>query len=362
MCPRQRTAYTLIELLVVIAIIAILLGLLLPAVQKAREAANCLDCKNRLKQIVLAALNYESDHGSFPPGLNVSPNSRDPNPKYNLPSQFAGPYVGCLAYLLPYVEQDNVYKAILKDAPTIFAPNTTEGAWMYSRPPYDFQDRNVPLLQWNGTGGGYTTAANTPIKTFLCPSDSMDSSRPQIGIIDGSCFNGSPPLPYFLFYDFVHDVPGYGRELGCTNYVGVGGAYGRVEPGDPNPAHNPWRPYTGIFYANSRTKVTAITDGTSNTLAFGEALGGLHKDGTREMKLSWMGTGWLPTKWGLGASYGPWSNDYTLWQFQSKHAGVVNFACADGSVRGINQAGDFNAFIAASGMADGTVYDSSDLQ
>jgi prepilin-type processing-associated H-X9-DG protein len=351
MCARRRTAFSLIELLVVIGIITVLLGLLLPAVQKVRESANRITCQNNLKQIALAAPNFESTNGAFPPGINISPYSRDPNPEYNIPPPFAGPYVGSLAYLLPYIEQDSVYKQI---PAKLFDPNTTAGAWAYSDPPWDFADPNVPPSQVNGTGGGYPKAANTLIKTYLCPSDSMPDASPLVGVIDGGFFNYRPPRPYLLGYDFVLDVPGYGRELGCTNYLGVGGAYGQVQPGDLNPLHAPWVPYRGIYYANSRIRATDITDGTSSTLAFGEALGGLHNDGRREMKYSWMGSGWLPTKWGLAPSYGPQANDYVFWQFQSNHGGIVNFAFADGSVRAISRTADYWAFIAASGIADGT--------
>src|SRR5439155_18211406 len=110
---KRRKGVTLIELLVVIAIIAVLVGLLLPAVQKVREAANRMSCQNNLHQIALAAANYESANRKFPPGLNVSPNSVNTNPQYIIPNPgYGGPYVGVLAYLLPYIEADNIYKLI----------------------------------------------------------------------------------------------------------------------------------------------------------------------------------------------------------------------------------------------------------
>ena len=131
--PASRRGFTLIELLVVIAIIAILIGLLLPAVQKVREAAARLKCSNNLKQIGLALHNYHDANGSFPPG---SKNVTDPT------WIFGAPRLPPHTFLLPYIEQDNVYKLV----------NLNNTSWTF----YDLSQG---------------PAVRSVIPTFYCPSD-----------------------------------------------------------------------------------------------------------------------------------------------------------------------------------------------
>jgi prepilin-type N-terminal cleavage/methylation domain-containing protein/prepilin-type processing-associated H-X9-DG protein len=140
----KMSAFTLVELLVVIAIIAILIGLLLPAVQKVRDAAARTQCQNNLKQIGLATLNYESAYGYLPPVQLRVPNDPDPN------AQFAGATIGVsyLTLLLPFVEQEAIYRQI----------NTKLSM---------FDTANIPP---NGPHSGANTAYANVVKTYLCPA------------------------------------------------------------------------------------------------------------------------------------------------------------------------------------------------
>jgi prepilin-type N-terminal cleavage/methylation domain-containing protein len=347
---RKKMGFTLIELLVVIAIIAVLMGLLLPAVQKVREAAARSSCQNSLRQLGIAAQNYHSAHGSLPPGSNVSPNSRGPfGGAYNYPPPYAGPYTGCIAYLLPFFEQGNVYNEILRQTATAFGANgdpyaafhlnTTMGAWSDSYPPM------VP----GGPSGliAFCPAATTNLKLLKCPSDNVDVAL-AYGPIDGIWVtNGG--LWINLMYDpngINYTAPNQNTNLpGRCNYVGNGGAaLGMYESN-----------YSGPLTESSQTKLINILDGTSNTLLFGETLGGASY-GQRDLALTWMGAGNMPSDWDL-------QEPANWWNYSSRHIGIVQFCFADGSVRGVSKVGpDTNwysqrwfQFIGLSGMSDGTV-------
>lgn len=160
--PRRR-GFTLIELLVVIAIIAVLIGLLLPAVQKVREAAARLQCSNNLKQIGVAMHHSHAAWGCFPPGFTSATNS--PN------GDSLGPGWGWGAYLLPYVEQNNRYRQITLT-----------------------RDIADPL---------HATVRTTSLRVYLCPSD-------------------GPPAATFTV---VNDAGNPLCQVAFGNYVGVGGIY-----------------------------------------------------------------------------------------------------------------------------------------
>src|SRR5260370_21156774 len=126
---RRRSGFTLIELLVVIAIIGVLIALLLPAVQKVREAANRVKCSNNLKQIVLASHNFESAHKKLPPAVlgSLLPRNLTPGSPF-----MSNPWVGTLAFLLPYLEQESLYNQLQVDWNVKDSMNTrtgTSAAW-----------------------------------------------------------------------------------------------------------------------------------------------------------------------------------------------------------------------------------------
>ncbi len=315
-----RRGFTLIELLVVIAIIAVLIGLLVPAVQKVRDAAAKIQCGNNLHQLGVAAHNYQATLGTLPPGNLGS------YPKLDDTSWPQSQMVGCLAFLLPYVEQDNVYQQMLSGVVTDYLSTQKSQA----------STGSTAYQPWYRMASVWAAAQNT-VKTYKCPS--ATNLPPLAGqfINMDTILLMSPSTLYGIYYGGVN-------FLGTTNYVGVAGWLGLsgIAAGQP----------VGVFVDRVQTSVPQITaaDGTSQTMLFGEVLGD-NATGTQNFNFSWMGCGSLPTAWGLDQNAG-W------YRFGSKHTAVVQFVYADGSVRGAYkaQAGSgagYNNFVYASGWQDG---------
>jgi prepilin-type N-terminal cleavage/methylation domain-containing protein/prepilin-type processing-associated H-X9-DG protein len=315
---RRRSAFTLIELLVVIAIIAILIGLLLPAVQKVRDAAARMKCSNNLKQIALAAMNYESAYGKFPSGLNVPTSTQYPGASGTLTGTAAnlfGPaplptfFTNWAIELLPYMEQQPLFNQL---------------------------DRTKN--QYNHINGTTTAPGAQPVVSYTCPSDSALPSPP---VVQG-------------YSNYFYGMISYGGNAGSRSTY-----YSDVTPA---------KAQDGIFWVNSNVKINDITDGTSNTFFFMERY---HKDvnwkaaaGASALDLNTYG-GWIWTNYAGGEDLlqsCPWDrvNDQAWdsyltskvinWTIPagtsgfsvtddrlcvpgSGHTGGANFAFGDGSVR-----------------------------
>jgi prepilin-type N-terminal cleavage/methylation domain-containing protein/prepilin-type processing-associated H-X9-DG protein len=323
--PRQR-GFTLIELLVVIAIIAILIGLLLPAVQKVRESAARTQCSNNLKQLGLALHMYHDTHSSFPFGANDNPTLAG--------LRYSSEPWGVM--ILPYIEQEGLFLRFQVPSQAVNPPSLTG---TFNNPPFNIQALDPDI-----------NPAATPVKTYICPSS---ISR---GMAYTDTWDNNPHA-----YGPYAGNPSW--TVAASDYIGVSGVLGSLTsaytPG-LNFDHN------GVLTDNFIVHIGDIADGTSNTWMVGECAGAPYvcvtggqiyasppyDPNTTGFYIS--GNGWADEtngdQWIAGTDYdggvaagfpltgGPCLiNCVNIQNFYSFHRVGANFLYADGHVQFIDQ-------------------------
>jgi prepilin-type N-terminal cleavage/methylation domain-containing protein/prepilin-type processing-associated H-X9-DG protein len=316
---KVRRGFTLVELLVVIAIIAVLMGLLIPAVQKVREAANRIQCSNNLKNLGLALHNYHDVNRKFPPGAL---GKRAGFPQFDgLPSHGLG------TFLLPHLEQDSLFRQYRLDV-----------SW--------FDPPNQPVV-------------TKQLPVWQCPS--AEANRIQ----DGSLITVTPPV--------IELFNGYAA---CGDYAGILGVHpelvarGVIVP--PEGPRDVAGYYSGVFEQNATRRFADILDGTSRTILMAECAGRPQLwQGRKKVPNVWLTGGpWASRSllWGRGATqdgsafYGKCAinctNDREVYSF---HPGGANAVFADGSVQFLTEGMSINVLAALITRAGGEVVSAGDF-
>ena len=312
---RNAGGFTLVELLVVIAIIGILIGLLLPAVQSAREAARRMTCSNHLKQIGLAILNYESAHKVLPP-QEIHGGNWEKAYRYGIYSRQHCDWEGSIGMwcnlIFPYLEQQGVYDRLNFEIV----------------PQYD-DPENVEIMEME-------------FNFLLCPSD------PYRGLTTN--WGGDRKARIMHYYA----VNGTGASKLHPDQTSGVGSYMHCDKGD------------GIFYNDSKTRIRDITDGTSNTAMVAEVWGRLYKNHATPPTSSADYRGNESSR-GMNLhtavyfTYTPNSYRKAPWYVNSFHPGGAQCVFADGSVRFLTDTIDLTTFKAIATRSGGEVIDGSKL-
>ncbi|HMO15558.1 MAG TPA: DUF1559 domain-containing protein [Pirellulaceae bacterium] len=338
-----KAGFTLIELLVAIAIIGLMFGLVFPAVQSIRESARQLECRNQLRQLVLAAQTFVATHQKFPPGtlgfrLNFDiPMDLTINEWHNdSSSDFywrKTQHTSSLVFLLPYLEN-----RVLQDL-------------------FPIEGRSVGKIHpWPGELSSVVDMAREDIPVFRCPSDSFDETNIDISV-------GIQPVTLWQEDSFFGE--GYlpavlnNSDFRPTNYIGCSGAHsGGVS------AVIEMNRYSGVFRSRQQTRLQQIRDGLSHTIIYGETIGFIDNF-ERKLAQSWvfgaLGRGRGAAPW--GEVFDPETQAFFLGDstashvvsFGSKHPMVVNVGFADGSVHAIHRNIRLRTWYALCAMADGEV-------
>jgi prepilin-type N-terminal cleavage/methylation domain-containing protein/prepilin-type processing-associated H-X9-DG protein len=359
--PRWRgRGFTLVELLVVIAIIGILIGLLLPAVQKIREAANRMKCSSNMRQLGLACHAYHDVYNLFPPGGKSVPD-------WN----WIGDRGTWLVWTLPFMEQDNIFKLATNidndKAPATVSITTGYGQYIAGQVPYD--SIGLESYDWaanNGAGAptmglwksmfdrGITFPPKLPYSR--CPSDadsfntwtSIESFSNYVGNLGPQCATSDTGGGCSNPYQVYCNQPAWGYTW--------------------SPCHGNWifaDQIRGMFNRlGAKISMASVTDGTSNTFLIGETIPRCHD---HFWSGSWLhfnggaahvhtlvpmnydtcdpgGSSWCtpsdPTKTVNNVKY----NWNTSWGFKSKHTHGCNFCMVDGSVHFVHQNIDYRTY------------------